>query len=74
MAGQAVTHLYRGAAAVRDWSRYQKTITEWTLCGIRRNASGEGFAIATEDHTLVTCRYCRQLLGATQRKTLAARG
>jgi len=35
----AEMHLYRGAPAVRGWSRYQQTMRDWTLCGISPTAS-----------------------------------
>jgi hypothetical protein len=31
-------HLYRGAAGVRTWSKYQETVKEWALCGIAPTA------------------------------------
>ena len=47
----ATMHLYRGAPAVRAWSRYQETDQGWTLCGVRRIArcSHKRRAGATED-------------------------
>jgi hypothetical protein len=54
---EAAVHLYRGAPPARSWSRYQKTIREWSLCGIQSPASP-----CVEDAAKLTCRYCRQLL------------
>ena len=61
-------HLLRGAPPVRSWSKYQTTIEDWTLCGIRRKPSGYGggeLAPATEDATEVTCRFCAMLMQTT---------
>lgn len=59
------THLFRGAPSVRSWSKYQKTVEEWTLCGInRRLAAGPSRerAECTEDASLVSCAYCLVLM------------
>ena len=59
-------HLYRGVPAVRGWSQHQKTDREWTLCGIdlsmnpSRDQSHRPHC--TEEETLVTCPYCKQLM------------
>lgn len=60
----ATTHLYRGAPAVRGWSKYQATVKEWTLCGIRRrpNPRTKRLTAATEDTPAVNCPFCRQLM------------
>jgi hypothetical protein len=58
-------HLFRGAPAVRGWSKYQETVYRWTLCGINRKTdqpSVGNAAGATEDRFLVTCRFCLQLM------------
>jgi hypothetical protein len=52
-------HLFRGAPAVRDWSKYQETVTHWSLCGLkddRKRFDG------TEEPAKVTCWGCLQLL------------
>lgn len=63
----AVVHLYRGAPAVRSWSKYQTTVKGWTLCGIRQ---GTGKAPATEYSAQVNCPYCLKLMGADIQKAL----
>jgi hypothetical protein len=55
-------HLYRGAPAVRSWSRYQLTDPRWTLCGIDYGTERVRVRHATEDPRQVTCTYCNQLL------------
>lgn len=59
------THLFRGSPSVRNWSKYQETVTEWTLCGINRRI-GEGANRrrhpCTEDASLVSCPYCLELM------------
>ena len=55
-----VTHLYRGASAVRYWSKYKKTNREWSLCGFQFPAGR-----CVEEAAPVTCRYCRELLRHT---------
>lgn len=62
-----VIHLFRGAPAVRSWSKYRETIREWTLCGIRR-AGGSEETPTTEYAHDVTCRYCLKLMGATAKR------
>ena len=61
-------HLFRGAPCVRNWSKYQKTVTGWTLCGRRRYRSREDGNIVlpptTEDPARVTCDYCQCLMPA----------
>lgn len=51
-------HLYRGAPAVRAWSKYQETVTAWTLCGVR----GDRETSATEDAGAADCPFCKILL------------
>lgn len=61
----AIMHLFRGAPAVRSWSKHQQTVEEWTLCGIRRGTAKfvrRDAAPATEEAALVSCRYCRMLM------------
>ena len=60
-----VTHLYRGAPFVREWSVHQQTITDWTLCGIKQ-VRREPLR-ATEDPEAVTCGYCHSLMGSMRR-------
>jgi hypothetical protein len=55
----AEMHLYRGAPAVRGWSRYQQTMRDWTLCGISPTGP---YAPASENAADVTCAHCLQLL------------
>jgi hypothetical protein len=58
-------HLFRGAPAVRSWSKYRQTVRDWTLCGI----SGTGIK-AVENPASVTCLCCLAVLQpATPRKT-----
>lgn len=70
MQDNKVVHLFRGAPAVRAWSKYQETVPRWTLCGIdygnrvRRLKEAAG---ATEDAALVSCRFCRQLMRSGER-------
>jgi hypothetical protein len=56
-----LTHLLRGAPPVRSWSKYQETVPTWTLCGIARSRALDG-ADSTEDASLVSCPYCRELM------------
>jgi hypothetical protein len=56
-----ITHLYRGAPAVRSWSRYQETVFWWTLCGSEYDRENSA-ASATEDADLVTCKNCLILM------------
>jgi len=66
MSKPKLVHLFRGAPAVRYWSKHQETIEAWTLCGISRAKGGlkvrRDAAQATEDASLVTCPYCHQLM------------
>lgn len=59
-----MTHLYRGAPIVRSWSKYQATVKDWTLCGVRRtaNRATRELAECTEDALLVDCQHCLQLM------------
>lgn len=60
-----IVHLFRGAPAVRHWSKHQETIKDWTLCGIHhpgRRHSVANAPSATEDASLVSCRYCLLLM------------
>ena len=71
----ATTHLYRGAPAVRSWSKYQATVKEWSLCGIHHKGRKSDLR-ATEDPARVNCPYCRQLIepgarSAAKRSTAA---
>lgn len=66
----AAVHLYRGAPAVRSWSKYQQTVKDWTLCGIdRRLASGPSRerSHCVEDASLVTCQHCLELMRPSAR-------
>jgi len=67
-------HLFRGAPAVRSWSKYRTTDPSWTLCGIRRTKQvREKIGLGcTEDALLVSCSFCRQLM-APSAKTAAKR-
>jgi len=62
---KAWVHLFRGAPAVRSWSRYKTTVKEWTLCGIRRQdasySRGAG-RHCVEEASQVSCPYCRDLM------------
>jgi hypothetical protein len=58
---ESVIHLFRGAPPVREWSKYQATVTGWTLCGIARKATSK-LAEATEDPSLVSCTHCLDLM------------
>jgi hypothetical protein len=55
-----VVHLYRGAPSVRDWSKYQETVHDWTLCGIDRSIPTTN--VATEVAGSVTCPHCLELM------------
>jgi hypothetical protein len=58
-------HLYRGAPAVRSWSKYQETVEDWTLCGIRRQKRRDGLLHprqCTENAFQVSCPYCLDLM------------
>jgi hypothetical protein len=67
-------HLSRGASSARSWSKYQKTDGSWTLCGIRRVPNGRTGepSIASEDHRMVNCIFCLQLM-APSGKAVAKR-
>jgi hypothetical protein len=70
-------HLFRGAPSVRGWSKHQQTVEKWTLCGVDRGNTArrrEKAAQATEDVSLVSCRFCHQLLraGEFQAKAVVA--
>jgi hypothetical protein len=58
---QPLVHLWRGAPATRTWSRYQDTVTAWSVCGISLPEN------ATENADATTCPYCLQLLGNPRR-------
>lgn len=47
---EVTVHLYRGAPAVRLWSKYQATDQGWTLCGVRRIARGSDKRLAEASH------------------------
>lgn len=60
-----ILHLYRGAPAVRAWSKYQTTDTRHTLCGIpikARRSEAETDTRAIDRTDLVNCTFCKQLL------------
>jgi len=65
----ATMHLYRyrGAPAVHSWSKYQATVKEWSLCGIRQSKA-EQPPRATEDADRVNCPYCRRLMQPVARR------
>jgi len=50
-------HLLRGAPAVRSWSKHEKTVAGWSLCGIQQPVHG------TERSGSVTCKFCLHLMG-----------
>lgn len=54
-------HLFRGAPAVRTWSKHQETVPDWTLCGIARKGASKDTQV-TEEAREVSCPYCLQLL------------
>jgi hypothetical protein len=67
-AAKSIVHLFRGAACVRSWSKYQETVERWALCGIDRGVAVGGrerFADCTEDPSRVSCSHCLDLMGAT---------
>jgi hypothetical protein len=69
-------HLYRGAPAVRSWSKYQQAVERWTLCGIDRSSNakaGNSPASATEDPSLVNCPRCRELMRPTKAEIARAK-
>jgi hypothetical protein len=62
-------HLFRGVPAVRSWSKHQRTVEDWTLCGIRRGMGREGGFVnenSVEDASLVSCPHCVELMHPTQ--------
>ena len=64
-------HLLRGAPPVRPWSKYQRTVPEWTLCGIRRFLKRRKIPNAphvTEIASEATCRFCKILTGFPAKK------
>lgn len=66
-----VTHLFRGAPPVRDWSKHQETVKDWTLCGINRRlaeGSNRRRAECTELASLVSCPYCLELMRPSAKK------
>jgi hypothetical protein len=48
-------HLYRGAPAVRSWSRYQETDKSISLCAAPQRKDSRSRSNATEDPTKVSC-------------------
>jgi hypothetical protein len=56
-----MTHLYRGAPAVRSWSKHQQTVWDWTLCGIKRTGRTNP-SRCTEDEREVNCAFCLILI------------
>jgi hypothetical protein len=69
MANEDRVHLFRGAPAVRSWSKHRTTDPHWTLCGIRRTKQvREKIGVGcTEDASLVSCPYCHQLMAPSAR-------
>ena len=55
-------HLFRGAPAVRSWSKHQTTVAGWTLCGVQQPTH------ATERADRVTCQFCLHLIGPRKGK------
>jgi hypothetical protein len=55
-------HLYRGAPAVRSWSRYQETDEGISLCAAPLRKDSKSHSDATEDPTKVSCPYCVELM------------
>jgi hypothetical protein len=55
-------HLYRGAPAVRCWSKYQQTDKGISLCSAPLRKDSKGRSVATEDPTKVSCPYCVELM------------
>jgi hypothetical protein len=55
-------HLYRGAPAVRSWSRYQETDKGISLCAAPLRKDSKSRSHATEDPTKVSCPYCVELM------------
>jgi hypothetical protein len=68
-------HLFRGAPSVRGWSKYQETVQEWTLCGIRRIARGDDKrrVATTEDPSVVSCPFCQDLMKPTKAELARAK-
>lgn len=60
-------HLYRGAPCVRSWSKYKKTVKEWSLCG------SKGPLHATEDSGEVDCPQCHELMKPSRASGVATR-
>lgn len=63
-------HLFRGAPAVRSWSKYQEIVEDWTLCGIKRGRADTPRAAGhhcTDKASLVTCQHCLQLIGPSRK-------
>lgn len=60
-------HLYRGARCVRSWSKYKKTVKEWSLCG------SKGPLHATEDPGQVDCPHCHELMTLSCANRVATR-
>lgn len=64
-------HLYRGAPAVRSWSRHQETVTDWTLCGIKRGSAKSSRGAGpncTEVASEVSCTFCLSLMRPSQKR------
>jgi hypothetical protein len=55
-------HLYRGAPAVRCWSKYRETDKEIGLCAAPLRKDSRSRSGATEDPTKVSCPFCVQLM------------
>ena len=67
-------HLFRGAPAVRSWSKYQAISEEWTLCGVHRVPNGRTGkpAAATEEPGTVSCLNCLGLMRSRARREFKA--
>lgn len=60
-----VMHLYRGAPAVRSWSKHQEIVESWALCGVKREprkVDDPRYVHATEESAKVTCPFCLDLM------------
>ena len=55
-------HLLRGSPVVRSWSKYQRTVPEWTLCGSRTQLDAPSPSPYTTQPNQVTCLFCQQLM------------
>lgn len=55
-------HRYRGAPAVRSWSKYQQTDKGISPCSAPLRKDSRGRFVATEDPAKVSCPYCVELM------------